>query len=136
MCVWTRIDPGQKIFEIGWGGWGTPHRPTFLTCMETTLKSGAILMKFTQDVCMDEKISWTTNFENWTGGRGTPNRLIFLTCMEPTLKDAAILMKFTTWSIPKCALHFKFFFLFQNVLIISQKSAHRRNFHHYFIFCK
>ena len=52
-------------------------------------------MKFTQDVRMDEKISCTKNFENWTGGRGTPNRLIFLTCMEPTIKGAAILMKFT-----------------------------------------
>ena len=39
----------------------TPHKPIFLTCMETTHKSDAILMKFTQDVCMDEKISWTKN---------------------------------------------------------------------------
>ena len=63
--------------------------------MEPTLKSGAILMKFTQDVCMDEIISQTKNFKNWTGGRGTPHRHIFLTCMEPALKTAAILMKFT-----------------------------------------
>ena len=47
--------------------------------MEPTLKSGAILMKFTQDVGMDEKISWTKNFENRTEGRGTPHRPIFFT---------------------------------------------------------
>ena len=61
-----------KIFQTknfyNWtGGRGTPHRPIFLTCMETTLKSGAIVMKFTQDVCMDEKIFWTKNFYNQTG---------------------------------------------------------------------
>ena len=51
-------------------------------------------MKFTQDVCMDEKISWTKNFKNWPGGRGTPHRPIFFTCMETTLKSATIFMKF------------------------------------------
>ena len=34
----------------------------YLTCMETTIKSAAFFMKFTQNVCMDEKISWTNNF--------------------------------------------------------------------------
>ena len=63
--------------------------------METTLRSGAILMKFTQNMCMDDKISWPKNFKNWTGERGTPHRPIFLTCMDPTLKSGAILMKFT-----------------------------------------
>ena len=52
-------------------------------------------MKFTQDVCMGEKISWTKNFLNRLGGRGTPPRPTFLTCMETTLKSGAILMKFT-----------------------------------------
>ena len=52
-------------------------------------------MKFTQDVRMDEKISWTKNFSFWTGGTGTPHRPIFLICIEPTLKGAAIFMKFT-----------------------------------------
>jgi len=52
-------------------------------------------MKFTQDVCMDEKIFQTKKFQNWTGGRGTPHRPIFLTCMETTLKSATIFMKFT-----------------------------------------
>ena len=57
----------------------------FLDCMKTTFKSGAILMKFTQDVCMDKKIFQTKNFQNWTGGRGTSHRPKFLTCMETTL---------------------------------------------------
>ena len=51
-------------------------------------------MKFTQDVCMDEKISWTKIFQFWSGGRGNPHRPIFLTCMGTTLKNASILMKF------------------------------------------
>ena len=51
-----------KNFQNWTGGRGTLHRPIFLNCMEPDLKSGAILMKFTQDVCMDEKISWTKNF--------------------------------------------------------------------------
>ena len=55
--------------------------------METTLKSGAILMKFTQDVCMDEKISWTKICLDWTGGRGTPHRPIFLNSMETTQSE-------------------------------------------------
>ena len=63
--------------------------------MDPTLKSGAIFMKLTQDVCMCEKISQTKNFLNWSKGRGAPHRPIFLTCMEPTLKSGAILMKFT-----------------------------------------
>ena len=69
--VWTRKYPGQIIFKIGWGE-GYPHRPTFLTCMETTLKIGAIYMKFAQDVCMDEKIFWTKNFFNRSEGGGVP----------------------------------------------------------------
>ena len=76
MCVWTRKYPAQKIFEIGRGG-GYPHRPIFLTCMEPVRKSGAILMKFTQDACMDEKITWTKNFKNRSGGKGTPHRPTF-----------------------------------------------------------
>ena len=80
MCVWTRKYSGQKIFEIGLGGWGTPHRPIFSTCIETTLKIGAILMKFTQDV---RKYPGQKIFEI---GRGTPHGPIFLTCMETTLK--------------------------------------------------
>ena len=40
--------------------------------METTLKSGAILMEFRQDVCMDEKISWTKKFLKSVGGEGYP----------------------------------------------------------------
>ena len=77
------------------GGRGTPHRPIFLTCMEHTLKSWAILMKFTQNVYIDEEIFQIKNFHNWTGGKGTPHRPIFLTCMESALKSGAILMKFT-----------------------------------------
>ena len=52
----------DKQFLKSVGGRGTPHRPIFLTFMETTLRSGAILMKFTQDVRMDEKVYWTKNF--------------------------------------------------------------------------
>jgi len=40
------------------GGRDTPHRPIFSTCVEPTLESAAILMKFTQDVRMNEKILW------------------------------------------------------------------------------
>ena len=67
----------------------------FLTCMKPTLESTAILMKFTQNVCMDEKISWTKNFKNRSGGEAYPHRPTFLTCMEPALKGAVIFMKFT-----------------------------------------
>ena len=74
---------------------GTPHRPIFLTCMDPTLESAAILMKFTHNVWMNEKRSWTKIFWNLTGGRGTPHTPVFLTCTEPTLESAAILMKFT-----------------------------------------
>ena len=77
------------------GGRGTPHTPIFLTCMEPPLKICVILMKFTQDVYMDEKISWTKFFFKRTGGRGTPHRPIFLTSTERTLKSCWILMKFT-----------------------------------------
>ena len=62
--------------------------------METTLKSGAILMKFAQDVCVTGKYPGK-KFLNSVGGRGTPHRPIFLACMETTLKSGAILMKFT-----------------------------------------
>ena len=51
-----KINILDKKFLKSVRGWGTPHRPIFSTCIETTLKIGAILMKFTQDVCMDEKI--------------------------------------------------------------------------------
>ena len=61
MRVWTRKYRGEKILKSD-GGRGTPHRPKCLTCMESTLKSGATLMKFTQDVYMGVKISWTKNF--------------------------------------------------------------------------
>ena len=60
-CVYGRENIlDKKIFKSA-GGRGTPHRPIFLTCMEPTIKSNAILMKFTQDVVMDEKISQTKN---------------------------------------------------------------------------
>ena len=45
------------------GGRGTPIDLYFLACMDTTLKSDAILTKFTQDVCMDEKIFQKKNFK-------------------------------------------------------------------------
>ena len=44
------------------GGSGTPHKPIFSTCLEPDLESAAILMKFTQDVCNDEKTSWPKKF--------------------------------------------------------------------------
>ena len=62
----------KKFLKSVWGR-DTPHRPIFLPFMEPTLKSVAILMKFTQDVCMDEKISWTKHFYNGRGeGGGVP----------------------------------------------------------------
>ena len=51
-----------KNFSNWTGGRGTPNRLIFLTCMEPTLKSSPILIKFTQNVCMDEKILWTKIF--------------------------------------------------------------------------
>ena len=63
------------------GGRGTPQGPIFLICMEPTLESATISIKFTGYVDRQEE-SWT---KNRTGGRGTPHRPIFLTCIEPTL---------------------------------------------------
>ena len=45
--------PRQKNFKNLSGGRGTLYGPKFLTCMETTLKSVVILIKFTQDMCME-----------------------------------------------------------------------------------
>ena len=85
-----------KIFFFNQtGGRGTPYRPIFSTCVEPTLKSTAILMKFTQDVWMDEGISGKKFLFKSDGREGYTHRLIFSTCVEPTLKSDTILMKFT-----------------------------------------
>jgi len=63
--------------------------------MAPTTKRAPIFMKFTQDVMMDEKISWTKNFSIRMGGRCAPHRPILFTCMAPTTKSAPIFMKFT-----------------------------------------
>ena len=77
------------------GGRCAPHRPISFTCMAPTTKSAPIFMKFTQNVWMDEKISWTKNFWNRMGGRDASHRPIFLTFMAPTTKSAPIFRKFT-----------------------------------------
>jgi len=53
--AWSRPNlPGFQSLRESDEGEGHPHRPIFLTYMELTLKSAAILIKFTQDACMDE----------------------------------------------------------------------------------
>ena len=77
----------------------THHRPIFLTCMEPTLESATILMKFTQDVCMDEKTSWPTNVWNRMGGGVPLIYLYFWLVWRVPLKVLRVLTKTQSHSI-------------------------------------
>ena len=72
-CVYGRENILDKKFLKWDGGRGAPHRPIFLTCMKPTIKSGAILMKFTTGCVYGRENIVDKKFLKSDGGEGCPS---------------------------------------------------------------